>query len=48
MRRAYADRIRTATSKDEKRALETERDAEIALRIEPLNRDRNLDTPECL
>ncbi len=45
---AFAKRIRAATTKDAKRALETERDAETARQIEPLIRDDTLDTPECL
>ena len=48
IRKKYADRIRGAASKDEKRVLKTERNAEIARQIESLMRERNLDTPECL
>lgn len=48
IRKKYADRIRRAASKDEKRVLKTERDVEIARQIESLIRERNLDTPECL
>ena len=48
VRKEYADRIRKAASKDEKRLLKAERDVEIARQIESLIRERNLDTPECL
>ena len=48
LRKKYADRIRKAASKDEKRVLKAERDVEIARQIESLIRERNLDTPECL
>ena len=48
IRKKYADRIRGAASKDEKRVLKTERNAEIARQIESLMRERNLDTLECL
>lgn len=48
IRKKYADRIRRAASKDEKRVLKTERDVEIARQVESLIRERNLDTPECL
>lgn len=48
IRKKYAGRIRTAASKDERRALKIERDAEIARQVEPLIRERKLDTPECL
>ena len=48
IRKEYADRIRKAASKDEKRVLKRERDVEIARQIESLIRELNLDTPECL
>ena len=48
IRKKYADRVRRAASKVEKRDLKTERDAEIVRQIESLIRERNLDTPECL
>lgn len=48
VRKEYADRIRKAASKDEKRVLKAERDVEIARQIESLIRERNLDRPECL
>jgi hypothetical protein len=48
VKRDFAGRIRAAATKEQKRALKAERDAEIARRIAPLIRDRELDTPECL
>ena len=48
VRKKYKDRIRAAGSREERRALKSECEAEIAERIEPFIRDRRLDTPECL
>lgn len=48
IRKRYRDRIRTAATKEQRRELKAERDAEIAKHIEPLIREGDLDTPECL
>ena len=48
IRKKYKARIRAAVSIEEKQALKAEREAEIEGQIEPLIRERKLDTPECL
>lgn len=48
LQREYAIRIRAAMTKDEKRVLTAERDAEIKRQIDPLIQAQKLDTPECL
>ncbi len=45
---AFARHIRAATTKDAKRGLEAERDAEITTQIEPLIHDQSADARECL
>ncbi len=47
VRKKYKERIGAAASREEKRALKSECEAEIAERIEQLIQDRKLDTPEC-
>ena len=46
--KSYADRIRSAPTRAEKRALRARRDAEIEKRIGPLMRERAADAPRCL
>lgn len=48
VREAYAERLRAAESRTEKRAIKDEMKAEIDRRSEALRREAELDTPDCV